>query len=173
MGKRLQANGERLGSLRNRTAAYFRLQGRRPRILITRISPHGSGRRAKRIATAFADMGFDVDINLSVLPPIGVARIAVENDVHAIGLPCARTDSEPFITELLTSLSTQSDQRILVVVWISVQWDDVGTSIQSGDGNVRIFDPETGYGDCASQILDTMECDSGYHGMQRKQHSVE
>jgi methylmalonyl-CoA mutase len=102
-------------------------------------------------------MGFDVDINLAVQTPVDVARIAVENDVHAIGIPCAHTDSEPFIAELLTSLGAQSGPRILVVVWMSVSSDDFCTSFNPGEGNFRIFDPKTGYNDSASQILANLE----------------
>jgi methylmalonyl-CoA mutase len=157
MGKRLQADGERPGAVRNRTAAYFESHGRRPRILITRIPPNGSEGTVKRIATAFADMGFDVDINLSVQTPVGVVRIAVENDVHAIGIPSVSNDSKPFIAELLATLSAQSDQRILVAGWISVPLDDFSLSVNPGGVDFMIFDPKTGYRDCAGQILASLQ----------------
>ena len=157
MGKLIQPNGEKISFLRNRTSTYFKLQGRRPRILITRIPPNGSERTVKSIAAAFADIGFDVDINLSVSPPVAVARIAVENDVHAIGIPCVSSDSEPFVTELLTSLKAECDQSILVVAWMPVQSANFGRSFKPAIGNFRVFGPETGYNDCASQILDNLE----------------
>jgi methylmalonyl-CoA mutase len=157
MRKIIQGNGDKISFLRNRTASYLKLQGRRPRILITRIPPNGSERTVKSAAAAFANIGFDVDINLSVQAPVAVARIAVENDVHAIGIPCVSSESEPFVTELLTSLDAECDQRILVVVWMSVQSEDLGASLKSGMGNFRIFGPETGYNDSASQILDNLE----------------
>lgn len=157
MGKLIQANGEKISFLRNRTASYFKLQGRRPRILITRISSNGSERTVKSVAAAFSNIGFDVDINLSVQAPVAVARIAVENDVHAIGIPCVSSESEPFVTELLTSLKAECEQSILVVAWMSVQTEDFNTSIKPGIGNLRIFGPETGYNDSAGQILDNLE----------------
>ena len=157
MGKLLQANDEKINLLRNRTATYFKLQGTRPRILITRIPPKDSERTVKSIAAAYADMGFDVDINLSVQPPVAVARIAVENDVHAIGIPCVTSDSEPFVAELLTSLEAECDSSILVVAWISVQSEDFSTLFKPGIGNFRIFGPETGYNDSAGRILDNLE----------------
>jgi methylmalonyl-CoA mutase len=157
MGKLIQANGEKISSLRNRTASYFLLQGRRPRILITRIYPNGPERTAKSVAATFADIGFDVDINLSVQSPAAVARIAVENDVHAIGLPCISSESEPFLSELLTSLNAECDQSILVVAWVSAQSEDLSTSLKPGIGNFKIFGPETGYIDSAIQILDNLE----------------
>ena len=111
-------NSEKKSFIRNRTAGYFKLQGRRPRILITRFPPNGSERAVKSIATAFADMGFDVDINLAVMAPVALARIAAENDVHAIGIPCISSKSQRFITELLTSLKTEFGRNILVVAWV-------------------------------------------------------
>jgi methylmalonyl-CoA mutase len=162
MGKLVQADGEKISFLRNRTASYFKLQGRRPRILITRIYPNGSERTVKSAAATFADIGFDVDINLSVQSPAAVARIAVENDVHAIGLPCVSSESEPFVTELLTSLNAECDQSILVVAWMSAQSEDLGTSMKSGFGNFKIFGLETGYNDSAIQILDNLESNVKY-----------
>jgi len=156
MGKRIQSNDEKTSFLRDRTAAYFKLQGRRPRILITRIPPNGSERTGKCVAAAFADIGFDVDINLSVLSPAAVARIAIENDVHAIGIPCVASDSEPFLTELLTFLHGEQARNILVVAWLGMNSTAFSSSDKPGFGKLRVFGPETGYNDAASQILDDL-----------------
>jgi methylmalonyl-CoA mutase len=157
MGKLIRANGEKISFLRNRTASYFKLRGRRPRILITRISPNGLERTVKSVAANFADIGFDVDINLSIQSPAAVARIAVENDVHAVGLPCVSSESEPFVSELLTSLRAECGQSILVVAWMSPQLEDFSKFLKPGIGNFKIFGPGTGYNDSASQILDNLE----------------
>ncbi|MGD8847299.1 MAG: hypothetical protein PVJ84_14365 [Desulfobacteraceae bacterium] len=157
MGKHTQAVGDEVSLLRDRTAAYFKLEGRRPRILITRIHPNGSERRVKSAAAAFADIGFDVDINLSVQPPAAVARTAIENDVHAIGIACVTSRSEPFVYELLASLEAQCDRSILVVAWMTVQPEDFSPTFEPGAGNIRIFGPETGYSRSASQILDNLQ----------------
>jgi methylmalonyl-CoA mutase len=153
----ITANSEKKSFIRNRTAGYFKLQGRRPRILITRFPPNGSERAVKSIATAFADMGFDVDINLAVMAPVALARIAAENDVHAIGIPCISSKSQRFITELLTSLKTEFGRNILVVAWVAVQSEGFNTAFRVSDGNFKIFGPETGYNDSAGQILDDLE----------------
>jgi methylmalonyl-CoA mutase len=153
----IQANGEKISCLRNRTVNYSKAQGRRPRILITRISSNSSERTVKTVAAAFANIGFDVDINLSVQAPVAVARMAVENDVHAIGIPCFNSESEPFVTELLASLNTECDQKILVVAWTPVQAEDAGTYFKSCSGDIKIFGPEAGYNDSAGQILDNLE----------------
>jgi methylmalonyl-CoA mutase len=152
------ADEVKIRSLRGRTAAIFKLQGRRPRIIITRIPPDGSEQTVKSVAAAFADFGFDVDINLSDLPPAAVARIAMENDVHVIGLPCVSSASGPFITQLLTSLAAGCGQGIQVVAWSSVQAaDGVDPSLLPHQGDFRIFGPETGCDHAAHQILDAME----------------
>lgn len=157
MGKLLQTYDEKIRFLRDRTATCFNLQGRRPRIMITRIPSNDSERSVKSVATAFAEIGFDVDINLSLLPPAALARIAIDNDVQAIGIPCVASDSLPFVTELLISLNIEGDQNILVVAWLPVNSGDFGTSFKPGIGNFRIFGPETDCNDSASQILDSLE----------------
>lgn len=156
MEKSTPAGDEKIRTLRDRTATYLKSQGRRPRILITRIPTNGSERTGKSVAAALADIGFDVDVNLSVLPPAAVARIALENDVHAIGIPCVSSVSEPFVTELLASLNGEWSQRILVVVWLSASANDISTTLTPGTGNLRIFGPQTDYNDSAIQILDAL-----------------
>ena len=157
MEKSIPADSEKISFIRNRTARYSKLQGRRPRILITRFPPNGSERAVKSIAAAFADMGFDVDINLSVQAPVVLARIAAENDVHAIGIPCISSKSKRFVAELLKFLKTEGGQNILVVAWMAVQSEGFNASFRVGDGNLKIFIPETGYNNSAGQILDDLE----------------
>jgi methylmalonyl-CoA mutase len=157
MEKLILANSEKISFIRNRTARYSELQGRRPRILITRFAPNGSERAVKSIAAAFADMGFDVDINLSVRAPVALARIAAENDVHAIGIPCISSKSKRFVAELLKFLKTEGGRNILVVAWMSVHSENFNTFFKAADGKLKIFRSETGYNDSASQILDDLE----------------
>jgi methylmalonyl-CoA mutase len=157
MEKFIPANSEKISFIRNRTARYSKLQGRRPRILITRFPPNGSERAVKSIATAFADMGFDVDINLSVREPVALARIAAENDVHAIGIPCISSKSKRFIAELLKFLKAEGGRNILVVAWMSVHSESFNTYFKAGDGKLKIFTSEIGYNDSISQILDDLE----------------
>jgi methylmalonyl-CoA mutase len=157
MEKLIPANSEKISFIRNRTASYSKLQGRRPRILITRFAPNGSERTVKSIAAAFADMGFDVDINLSVRAPVALARIAADNDVHAIGIPCISSKNKHFVVELLKFLKTECGQNILVVAWMSVHSENSNTSFKATDGKLKIFTPEIGYNDSAGQILDGLE----------------
>ncbi len=137
--------------LRNRTAGFAEKEGRRPRILITRIHPSVSDREVKTIATAFADMGFDVDINTAVQSPTNVARMATENDVHALGIPGISVKSKTLIPALLIALEENSSKDILVAVWGSVQRFDCSTAF------IEIFGSETDATVCASRILDFLE----------------
>ena len=164
MENSIPANSEKISFIRNRTARYSKLQGRRPRILITRFTPNGSERDVKSIATAFADMGFDVDINLSIQAPVALARLAAENDVHAIGIPCISHKSKRFIAELLKFLKTEGGQNILVFAWMSVHSENFNTPLKAGDGKLKIFPSEIGYNDSVSQILDELEQHSSEFG---------
>jgi methylmalonyl-CoA mutase len=80
-------------------AAFAREEGRRPRMLVAKLGQDGHDRGAKIIATAFADIGFDVDIGPLFQTPEEAARQAVENDVHIIGVsthaPATRPSSQP------------------------------------------------------------------------------
>jgi methylmalonyl-CoA mutase len=156
MEKSNQAEDEKLSTLRDRTATYFELEGRRPRILITRTPHNDSAHTSKSAASAFANMGFDVDLNLSDLPPDAIARIAVENDVHAIGIPCVASNGESFLTELLTALNGECNQRVLVVAWLPIDAQAFNTILKPGSGEFRMFGPHTDYNDSASQILDAL-----------------
>ena len=157
MEKSIPADSEKISSIRNRTAGFSKLQGRRPRILITRFPPNGSERAVKSMATTFADMGFDVDINLSVFEPVALARLAAENDVHAIGIPCISSKSKRFIAELLKFLKTEGGRNILVVAWMSVHSESFNSPFKAGDGKFKIFTSEIGYNNSVSQILDDLE----------------
>ena len=156
MEKSNQADDEKIKILRDRTATYFKLQGRRPRILITRAPDNDSAHTSKSAASAFANVGFDVDLNLSDLPPAALSRMAIENDVHAIGIFCLTSDSEPFLTELLTSLNGDGNPHILVVAWLSVNSEVLSTALKPNTENFIFFGPHTDYNDSASQILDAL-----------------
>ena len=82
----LEAAGEGMDELMERVQRFERRQGRRPRILLSKMGQDGHDRGQKVIATAFADMGFDVDIGPLFATPAESARQAVENDVHIVGV---------------------------------------------------------------------------------------
>ena len=94
---------------------FEKAQGRRPRILVVKLGQDGHDRGAKVIATAFADMGFDVDIGPLFQTPEEAARDAVENDVHIIGVSSQAAGHKTLIPILMNSLAEQVSENILVV----------------------------------------------------------
>jgi methylmalonyl-CoA mutase len=148
---------ERITRIRNRTAGFSEEKGRRPRILITRIHPSETDRVVKTIATAFADMGFDVDINTAVQSPANIARMAAENDVHAVGFAGITVKSKNLISALLKALEENGAADILVAVWTSVQPVNCDTGFSIGSHKLEIFGIETDATVSASRILDSLE----------------
>lgn len=90
-------------------------EGRRPRILVAKMGQDGHDRGAKIIATGFADLGFDVDIGPLFQTPAEVARQAVENDVHVVGISSLAGGHKTLVPELVASLKQQGRPDILIV----------------------------------------------------------
>jgi methylmalonyl-CoA mutase len=146
-----------IGLIRDRTAGFFKIQGRRPRILITRIHPTASEREVKIKASAFAELGFDVDINTSVQSSNDVARLALENDVHVIGIPGISAGNQTLLSELLAALKAEDGKKIFVATWTPRKpVAPVKISKAKMDG-IIIFRFDTDSTDCANRILDVLE----------------
>src|SRR5260221_10457355 len=88
--------------------------GRRPRMLVAKIGQDGHDRGAKVIATAFADLGFDVDVGTLFQTPAEVARQAVENDVHVVGVSTQSGGHKTLVPQLITELRRLGAGDILV-----------------------------------------------------------
>jgi methylmalonyl-CoA mutase len=97
-------------------AEFEKAEGRRPRILVAKIGQDGHDRGAKVIATAFADIGFDVDIGPLFQTPREVARHAVENDVHVVGVSSLAAGHKTLVPQLIGELRNLKRDDILVVV---------------------------------------------------------
>ncbi len=97
-------------------AEFERTEGRRPRILVAKMGQDGHDRGAKVIATAFADIGFDVDIGPLFQTPHEVARHAVENDVHLVGVSSLAAGHKTLVPQLITALRGLNRDDILVIV---------------------------------------------------------
>jgi methylmalonyl-CoA mutase len=95
--------------------AFARAEGRRPRILVCKLGQDGHDRGMKVIATAFADLGFDVDIGPLFQMPEEVARQAVENDVHAVGVSTQAGGHRTLLPKLVEALAAQGAQDVAVV----------------------------------------------------------
>ena len=97
-------------------AAFSRVEGRRPRMLVAKLGQDGHDRGAKIIATAFADIGFDVDIGPLFQTPEEAARQAVENDVHIVGVSSQAAGHRTLVPALIEALKHEGAGDILVVV---------------------------------------------------------
>jgi len=95
---------------------FARAEGRRPRILVAKMGQDGHDRGAKVIATAFADLGFDVDLGPLFQTPREVARMAVENDVHVLGVSTLAGGHRTLVPEVISELRALGREDILVVV---------------------------------------------------------
>ncbi len=146
---------EVIDSIRKRTEAFKEKHGRRPRILVTKMGQDGHDRGIKVVATAFADFGFDVDISPMFQTPEEAAKIALENDVHIVGVSSLAAGHKTLVPELIKSLKASGGEDILVVV---------GGVIPPGDyqflydaGVVGVFGPGTPITNSASQVLAAVE----------------
>ena len=104
MGGRCQG----LERIRTDIAAFAEDEGRRPRLLVVKMGQDGHDRGAKVIATAFADLGFDVDIGPLFQTPEEAARAAIENDVHVIGVSSQAAGHKTLVPQLIEELAKQS-----------------------------------------------------------------
>ncbi len=130
---------------------FAELGGRRPRILVVKMGQDGHDRGAKVIATGFADLGFDVDIGPLFQTPHEVARQAVENDVHIIGVSSQAAGHKTLIPELINRLKEIEADSIMVVAGGVIPKQDYEFLYKAGVANV--FGPGTVLSEAAASIL--------------------
>ena len=128
--------------------------GRRPRILIAKMGQDGHDRGAKVIATSFADIGFDVDIAPLFLTPAEVAKEAMENDVHLVGISSLAGGHKTLVPELIQSLKQLGRPDILTVVGGVIPQQD--HQFLKDQGVLAVFGPGTVITDAAINILNTL-----------------
>mgnify|MGYP006090762879 FL=1 len=129
-------------------------EGRRPRILIAKMGQDGHDRGQKVIATAFADLGFDVDIGPLFSTPAEAARQAVENDVHIVGASSLAAGHLTLIPELREALATEGRDDIMIVVGGVVPPQDFEALKQAGAA--AIFPPGTVIAEAAQELLEKL-----------------
>jgi len=139
---------------------FERHDGRRPRILIAKMGQDGHDRGQKVIASAFADLGFDVDIGPLFQTPAEAARQAVENDVHIIGASSLAAGHLTLVPELKAELKKQGREDILIVVGGVIPPQDYDALYTSGAE--AIFPPGTVIGEAALSLLGTLSTRLGY-----------
>jgi methylmalonyl-CoA mutase len=129
-------------------------EGRRPRILVAKIGQDGHDRGQKVIATAFADLGFDVDIGALFATPVEAARQAVENDVHIIGISSLAAAHLTLVPELKAELEKLGRGDIMIVVGGVVPPQDYAAL--KAAGAEAIFPPGTVIAEAAESLLATL-----------------
>ena len=130
---------------------FAEMDGRRARILIAKIGQDGHDRGAKVIATSFADIGFDVDIGPLFQTPFEVAKQAVENDVHIVGISSLAGGHKTLVPELLSELEKFNREDIIVVVGGVIPKKDYEFLYKKGVA--AIFGPGSNIGETAITIL--------------------
>ena len=110
------ASDEEFLKARRMVEEFEREEGRRPRILVAKMGQDGHDRGAKVIATAFADIGFDVDIGPLFQTPREVARFALDSDVHVVGVSSLAAGHKTLVPQLIDELRALGREDILVVV---------------------------------------------------------
>ncbi|MBC8047331.1 MAG: methylmalonyl-CoA mutase [Fimbriimonadaceae bacterium] len=131
--------------------AFAEKDGRRPRILIVKLGQDGHDRGAKIIATAFADIGFDVDISPLFLTPAEAAKQAIENDVHIIGISSLAAGHKTLVPQVIEELKKYQREDIIVIVGGVIPEKD---HLYLYDAGAKfIFGPGTVISDAAIEIL--------------------
>jgi methylmalonyl-CoA mutase len=154
-GGEIDKVSDRVEEIRSRTRAFAEAQGRRPRILVAKMGQDGHDRGQKVISTAFADMGFDVDIGPLFQTPEETARQAVENDVHVVGVSSLAAGHLTLVPALREALAANGRDDILVVIGGVVPPQDHEALM--GMGVTAIFGPGTVIADAAATLLDALE----------------
>ncbi|HEY1473970.1 MAG TPA: methylmalonyl-CoA mutase [Pseudolabrys sp.] len=134
--------------------AFEAAEGRRPRLLVAKIGQDGHDRGQKVIASAFADLGFDVDIGPLFATPSEAARQAVENDVHILGVSSLAAAHLTLVPELKKELAAQGRDDIMIVVGGVVPPQDYDALMKAGAE--AIFPPGTVIAEAAEKLLKTL-----------------
>jgi methylmalonyl-CoA mutase len=140
---------------REKVDEFAEAEGRRPRILVAKMGQDGHDRGQKVIATAFADLGFDVDVGPLFQTPGEVARQAVEADVHVVGVSSLAAGHLTLVPELRDALAALDRPDILVVVGGVIPPDDVPRLKEMGA--VAVFGPGTVIAEAAVELLAALE----------------
>jgi len=136
------------------TDAFARSDGRRPRILVAKIGQDGHDRGQKVIATAFADLGFDVDVGPMFTTPEETARQAVENDVHVVGVSSLAAGHLTLVPQLKEELEKLGRTDILIVVGGVIPPQDYDALHEAGAS--YIFGPGTNTPEAAVELIEEL-----------------
>ncbi|HPA15518.1 MAG TPA: methylmalonyl-CoA mutase family protein, partial [Desulfobacterales bacterium] len=142
-------------SVKKRTDQFLEKEGRRPRILVAKIGQDGHDRGIKVIATAFADLGFDVDISPMFQTPEEAAQMAIENDVHVVGMSSLAAGHKALLPQLVKELKKRGGENVKVVIGGVIPKQDYQMLYDAGA--VGVFGPGTVITDAANKVLNSLE----------------
>ncbi|HSH41971.1 MAG TPA: methylmalonyl-CoA mutase [Arenicellales bacterium] len=148
-------NDESFEAIKKRIERFAEARGRRPRMLVVKLGQDGHDRGAKVIATAFADIGFDVDIGPLFQTPEEAARQAIENDVHVIGVSTQAAGHKTLVPEMLQQLREHDAGDIVVVCGGVIPPGDY--ELLYKEGVAAIFGPGTHIPTAAVEVLSLIE----------------
>ena len=146
--------GGDLDSLNAKVDAFVAAEGRRPRILVAKMGQDGHDRGQKVVSTAFADLGFDVDIGPLFQTPEETARQAIENDVHVVGVSSLAAGHLSLVPSLRAELAKLDRDDIMIVVGGVIPPQDYDALYAAGAS--AIFGPGTVLSDAAGELLDAL-----------------
>jgi len=146
------ASGEGWAALQSEITAFAESQGRRPRVMIAKLGQDGHDRGSKVVATAFADLGFDVDIGPLFQTPEECARQAIENDVHAVGVSTLAAGHKTLVPAIIQALKAQGGGDIVVFVGGVIPKQDYDVLYRAGVKG--IYGPGTPIPASAKDVLE-------------------
>jgi methylmalonyl-CoA mutase len=133
---------------------FAKSEGRRPRIMIAKMGQDGHDRGAKVVATAYADLGFDVDISPLFQTPAEVAKQAIENDVHILGISSLTAGHKTLVPQVVAELKNYKREDIMVIVGGVIPTQDYQFLFDTGA--VAVFGPGSKISDTAISILEIL-----------------
>jgi methylmalonyl-CoA mutase len=145
---------EKFAAMQAEVAAFANEEGRRPRMLVVKLGQDGHDRGAKTIATAFADIGFDVDVGPLFQTPEEAVGQAIENDVHIIGVSSQAAGHQTLVPALMEALEQEGAREILVVCGGVIPTQDY--LALKAVGVSAIYGPGTNIPEAASEILEML-----------------
>ncbi|QDP99161.1 methylmalonyl-CoA mutase [Lysinibacillus fusiformis] len=151
---------EQITEVKNMTDEFLENEGRRPRILVAKMGQDGHDRGAKVIATGYADLGFDVDISPLFMTPEETAQMAVENDVHCIGVSSLAAGHKTLVPALVSELTKLGREDIIIIVGGVIPAQDYEFLYEAGA--VAIFGPGTVIPVSAIKIIEEIYKRLGY-----------
>ena len=151
---RENSNKEEINAVRNLSDKFFELDGRRPRILVAKMGQDGHDRGAKIIATAFADLGFDVDVGPLFSTPEEVAKQCVENDVHVVGISTLAAGHKTLLPKLIGLLKEYERDDIIVIAGGVIPKQDYDFLYEKGV--FKVFGPGVKITESSKEILEKL-----------------